>query len=55
MDSITITLPKITQVTISPNPVNAKAAYVLSVKVTEVTKVLTPKPFMSGEVYSGEN
>lgn len=55
MDSITITLPKITQVIISPNPVNVKASYVLSVKVTEITKVLIPKPFMSGEVYSGEN
>lgn len=54
MNSITITLPQITQVQITPNPVNAKATFVLSVKVTEITKVLTPKPFMSGEIYSGE-
>lgn len=55
MDSITITLPKITAVTITPNPVNAKASFILSVKVTEISKTLTPKPFMSGEVYAGEH
>ena len=54
MDSITITLPKITAVTITPYPVAAKATYVLSVKVTEISKTLTPKPFMAGEVYAGE-
>ena len=53
-DSITITLPEITAVTIAPNPANAKEQITLTIKVIERSVTLEPEPYRSGEVRSGE-
>lgn len=39
---------------IQPNPANINQSTLLSVSVSEETKFLTPVPFYSGEIYSGE-
>lgn len=52
--SMTITVPEITAVTLSPNPVSTQALLKLSVTVTEVKKILYPEWSYSGELYSGE-
>lgn len=47
-DTITITLPDITLVSLTPNPVNTNAALKISVKATEISKILYPEWFYSG-------
>lgn len=54
MDGITITLPEITAVSISPNSVITGASILITVTVTEVTKTLYPEPIYTGECYAGE-
>lgn len=53
-DTITITLPEITAVNLTPNPVNAQALFTISVAVTEISKILYPEWSYSGELYAGE-
>lgn len=54
MANITITVPKITAVSLSPNPANTKQSVAVSVTVIEETRVLTPIPLTAGEFYAGE-
>ena len=53
-DTITITLPDRTMVSLTPNPVNTNAALKISVKATEIRQILYPEWFYSGEIYTGE-
>lgn len=50
-----VLMPKVTAVSFSVNPVNAKAQTVISVKVVEVTVYLEPELRYSGEIYAGED
>lgn len=54
MADFEIQVPEIKSVSISPNPVNVAGKFVLSVKVTEKTKVIEPVYFYVNEIYSGE-
>ena len=54
MGNFEIQVPEIKSVSILPNPVNVAGKFVLSVKVTEKTKVLEPVYFYANEIYSGE-
>lgn len=53
-DTVPVNVPKITAVTISPNPVNVRATFKISVTVTEVEEQLTPVWYFSGDLYAGE-
>lgn len=54
MADIVITVPKITAVSLSPNPAETKQSVAVLVSVVEETKVLTPFPMTAGEFYAGE-
>lgn len=54
MADITISVPKFTAVSLTPNPASTNQSIVISATVTEETKVLTPFPFTGGEISSGE-
>jgi hypothetical protein len=54
LDGITITLPEIMDASITPNPVNTEASFLIAVTVTEITKTLYPEPIYAGECYAGE-
>lgn len=47
-------VPEIQQATITPNPVNANTAYLLTIKVTEIEKILEPIIRYCGTFYCGE-
>ena len=53
-DTVPVNVPKITAATISPNPVNVRATFKISVTVTEVEEQLTPVWYFSGDLYVGE-
>lgn len=52
--TITITIPEITAVSMSPNPIETQALLKISVNVSEVQKILYPEWPYSGELYAGE-
>lgn len=52
--SYTILVPDIQAATITPNPVNANAAYLITVLVTEIQKILEPVPRYCGTFACGE-
>lgn len=54
-DQITITIPEIVGVTLTPNPVSSKGSLSVAVTVKETTRTLTPFPLHSGEAQSGES
>lgn len=47
--------PKITAVTISPNPVNINTSFLISVGVTEVEVVMYKVSAVSGTIKSGQS
>jgi len=47
-------IPVISAAVFSVNPANINAKIVLSVSVSEITKVLEPEIRYSGELYAGE-
>ncbi len=53
-DTVPVNVPKITAATISPNPVNVRETFKISVTVTEVEEQLTPVWYFSGDLYAGE-
>lgn len=53
-DTVPVNVPKITAATISPNPVNVRSTFKISVTVTEVEEQLTPVWYFSGDLYAGE-
>lgn len=53
-DTVPVNVPKITAAAISPNPVNVRATFKISVTVTEVEEQLTPVWYFSGDLYAGE-
>ena len=53
-DTVPVNVPKITAATISPNLVNVRATFKISVTVTEVEEQLTPVWYFSGDLYAGE-
>ena len=53
-DTVPVNVPKITAAIISPNPVNVRATFKISVTVTEVEEQLTPVWYFSGDLYTGE-
>lgn len=54
MNGIIITLPKITAVSLIPNPIEVKAEYKISVGVTEEEISLYATPFAASEIAAGE-
>lgn len=54
-DRITITIPEIVGVSMTPNPVSSGGGLSVAVTVKETTRTLTPLPFHSGEAQSGES
>ena len=54
METITITVPEITAVELTPNPVDAKAQYTILVTVIEKTIELSPYWYYAGDIYTGE-
>lgn len=53
-DTVPVNVPKITAATISPNPVNVRSTFKISVTVTEVEEQMTPVWYFSGDLYAGE-
>lgn len=51
----TINIPKITAISISPNPVPINTAYTVSVSVSNETITTTPIDRRSGDYYVGED
>lgn len=47
-------VPNITGGSVAPNPVNARALFLLSVEVTDEQIILQPIYYYSGEIQSGE-
>ncbi len=54
LEAYIITVPEITAVTVSPNPVNVRASYTVTVAVSEIKKFLTPTYFYAGDIYANE-
>lgn len=52
--SYTILVPDIQAATITPNPVNANTAYLISVLVAEIQKILEPTVLYCGTFSCGE-
>ena len=52
--TVEIEMVDIISVTLTPNPVSAKASFKIAVGVEMVKKVLYPEWYYSGELYSGE-
>lgn len=50
----TLTVTRITEVVLSPNPVSINASFRAAATVTETVITLQPEPAYSGEYYSGE-
>lgn len=53
-DTVPVNVPRVTAADISPNPVNVRSTFKISVTVTEVEEQLTPVWYFSGELYAGE-
>ena len=53
-DTITMTLPAVSAVTITPNPVDAGQEIVVTVSVYEKQVILSPYSYYSGDIFSGE-
>lgn len=49
-----VLVPRFTAASFSVNPVNQNTKTVLTVKVTEIVKILTPEVRYSGEMIAGE-
>jgi hypothetical protein len=49
-----VLVPKFTAASFSVNPVKQKAITILTVKVTEIKKILEPEVRYSGEMIAGE-
>lgn len=49
-----VLVPSFTAASFSVNPVKQNAQTILIVKVTEITKILTPEVRYSGEIIAGE-
>ena len=54
MSEYFVSLPVIDSASISPNPVDINAKYTLSIKASEIEKILEPEIWYSGKIYSGE-
>lgn len=53
-DTVPVNVPRVTAADITPNPVNVRATFKISVTVTEVEEQLTPVWYFSGDLYAGE-
>lgn len=53
-DTVPVNVPRVTAADITPNPVNVRATFKISVTVTEVEEQLTPVWYFSGDLYTGE-
>lgn len=53
-DTVPVNVPRVTAADITPNPVNVRATFKISVTVTEVEEQLTPVWYFSGDIYAGE-
>lgn len=53
-DTVPVNVPRVTAADISPNPVNVRSTFKISVTVTEVEEQLTPVWYFSGDLYAGE-
>jgi hypothetical protein len=51
---MTISLPSVTAVVVSPNPASINQLLSISITVIEIEKILEPEIIYSGEIYSGE-
>lgn len=52
--SYQVQVPRIDSVSITPNPVDFNAKFLLSVSVSEETITLEPYYYYSGDLYAGE-
>lgn len=53
-DTVPVNVPRATAATISPNPVNVRTTFKISVTVTEAEEQLTPMWYFSGDLYAEE-
>lgn len=51
----TISIVQITNIVLSPNPVNINGSLSISLTAAETTLTLTPEITYAGDCYSGEN
>jgi hypothetical protein len=52
--SYTLLVPQIDAVSITPNPVNQNAAFLIAITVSEIEQILEPILIYSGTFYAGE-
>ena len=55
MSDYTISIPQIDSLTISSNPVNVGVSFKISVSVSEITQILKPIEWYSGEIYTSSD
>lgn len=49
-----VLMPKIKEVSLTPNPVNQNSSLLVAVSITEETAILPPQIIYNGTFYSGE-
>lgn len=54
LEAITVTVPQIDSAEIVPNRLQTGEYFIITVSVSELTKILTAEQIFSGEIYSGE-
>ncbi len=54
MSDYVVTVPKITAITITPNPVGINTGFTISAAASDVELILTPQLRYSGTFYAGE-
>lgn len=52
--STSVLVPNVDNITITPNPVSINTSFLISVKVSEITKVLEPESVYCGTLYCGQ-